>query len=180
MTISTRDNLRRALARRYRQLRDRLSQRLGSEAQAEEVLNETWVRLGNGAELGPVENEEGYVFRAAVNTAYNMRVSDERHTRHVGLEALGDHADEAPDPERVADAKAQVGMVMAALDELPARQRDVFLSCFMRGLENEEIAKKHGVSVRTVQTDLRAAVVHCARRLGRKDILADRTFKVSR
>lgn len=180
MTGQTRTGLRHVLAGQYRLLRQRLSQRLGSDTLAEEALHETWLRLGKGGDIETVANPEGYVFRAATNTATNIRLSEERHMRGEVLDIAADHADEAPDAERIAAAKQQVAVVMQALDELPERQRDIFMSCLMDGEPTELLAERHRISVRTVQSDLRSAVAHCALRLGRKDILADRTFKVSR
>ncbi|MGL3823108.1 RNA polymerase sigma factor [Sphingopyxis sp. R3-92] len=180
MTTSTRQNLRRTLTERYREIRARLSRRLGSDALAEEAIHETWLRLDKGGDLGPVANEEAYLIRAAMNMASNLRIGEERHARTVGIEDIDDQADETPDPLRVSDAKLSVEKVMRALEDLPLRQADIFLACFMHGVSTEQVATKHGISPRTVQTDLRAAVLHCARRLGRKDVFADRGFKVSR
>ncbi|MCG2841374.1 RNA polymerase sigma factor [Sandaracinobacter sp. RS1-74] len=180
MIASTRQNLRRTLAERYRQIRARLSRRLGSDSLADEALHETWLRLGKGGELAPVANEEAYLIRVAMNLASDLRIGEERHAHTVELEEIAGHADEAPDAHRAADAKLKVEKILEALQELPPRQADIFLACFMHGASTEDMAARYGVSPRTVQTDLRAAVFHCARRLGRKEVFADRGFKVSR
>ena len=61
MTGTTRQHLRRILAERYRQIRTRLTKRLGSESLADEALHETWLHLGKGGEIAPVANEEAYL-----------------------------------------------------------------------------------------------------------------------
>lgn len=180
MSEPTRALLRRSLAAGYHRFRRRLAQRLGSDSLAGDVLHETWVRLGQGGELGPIANHEAYVYRAAINTAYTMRLANERDPNAIELDEIHDVADEAPGPDRVLESQDQAQVVNRALDELPARQREVFLACYIHGTPTEAIAERHGISLRTVQTDLRTAVVHCAKRLGRKDVLADRTFRVSR
>lgn len=180
MTASTRDTLRQRLASRYRVLRQRLARKLGSEALAEEALHETWLRLGKGGDLAPVANEDGYILRAAANMAASLRIAEDRHGGAVGIEEAADEPDETPDAHRIADAKREVAQVMAALDELPERQRDAFRGWFLAGTSTEELAARHGVSPRTIQTDLRSALMYCAKRTGRKDLLADRTFKLSR
>lgn len=177
---TVRNSLRRTLADRYRQLRVRLSHRLGSDSLAEQALHETWLRLGKGGELAPVANAEAYLLRTALNTAATLRASENRHARTVDLSEIVDEADETPDAHRTLDARQKVEMILRALEELPVRQSEVFLACFMHGGTAEEIAGRYGVSVRTIQADLRTAVLHCARRLGRKDVFADRGFKVSR
>ncbi|MCG2841831.1 RNA polymerase sigma factor [Sandaracinobacter sp. RS1-74] len=180
MTGSTRSHLRQVLAEQYRLLLQRLSQRLGSDSLAEEALHETWIRLGQGKDIDSVSNERGYVFRAAMNAALNLRRSRERRHRDETLDIAEEQADEAPDAERHAIGKEEIAAILRALDELSARQRDIFLSCLMDGEETELVARRHKISVRTVQSDLRGALAHCAIRLGRGDILADRGFKVSR
>jgi len=65
VTRSTRDLLRQTLAASYGKLRQRLARKLGSDAVAQEVLHETWLRLGQGGEFDPGANREGYVYRAA-------------------------------------------------------------------------------------------------------------------
>jgi RNA polymerase sigma factor (sigma-70 family) len=179
MSTSIREDLRRHLAERYEQLRRRLTRKLGSEALAEEALHETWVRLGRGSELAPVANQDSYLLRAAANMAASLRISEEKHMGGDPDIAL-EQPDDAPDAHRIAAGKAQVAMVMRALEELPDRQRDVFRAWFMADSSTEQLAQKHGVSLRTIQADLRSAVIHCARRTGRKDLLVDRNFKVSR
>lgn len=180
MSTSTRDDLRRRLAERYQQLRRRLTRKLGSEALAEEALHETWIRLGRGGELTPVTNQDSYLLRAAANMAASLRVSEARHRPDGDPEAAVEQADDAPDAHRIAAGKAQVAMVMRALEELPERQRDVFRCWFTGDSSTEQLAHRHGVSLRTIQADLRSAVIYCARRTGRKDLFVDRNFKVSR
>ncbi|MQS82881.1 RNA polymerase sigma factor, partial [Escherichia coli] len=173
-------DLRRILAERYRKLRKRLSFLLGSQGLADEALHETWLRLDKGNDLGPIANEEAYLIRTAMNLASTIRTKEEKRADTVTLDSIEDEPDESPDALRVADGKRKMETLLALLEELPPRQSDVFLGCFIHGETPEAMAEKHGVSLRTIQTDLRAAVFRCARRLGRKDVFADREFKVSR
>lgn len=180
MSETTRHQLRRVLAAGYVRFRRRLAQRLGSDSLAGDVLHETWVRLGQGGALAPVANADAYVYRVALNTAHSMRTSAARDPQPIDPATLHALADDAPGPDRTIEAQDQLRIVRAAIDELPERQRAVFLACFIHGVPSETIAARYGVSLRTVQTDLRTAVVHCARRLGRKDVFAERSFRVSR
>ena len=47
-----------------------------------------------------------------------------------------------------------------ALRELPLRTQEAFLLCRIEGLSHEKIAKLLGVTVRTVERDIAAAVAH--------------------
>ncbi len=181
MTIeSTRSFLQRALVARYADLRKRLARKLGSTALAGEALHETYLRLGHGPELDTIANPLSYLFRAALNTAHNMRQSEVRHNGTVEFDAALDIADEAPRQDRVLEASEQLAIVTAALAELPARQRTAFLESFIGATPTEELAKRYGVAARTIQADVRTAVIHCARRLGRKEILAKDRVRLSK
>lgn len=180
MPDSTRAHLRRSLVERYKQLKSRLTQKLGSASLASDALHETWMRLGQGGDLEPVKNPEAYVYRAALNTASNLRSAGAKRADALDLAEIADVADEAPGPDRVAEGHADIAVVLRALEELPQRQREAFLESFMGSTPPEALAARFDVSVRTIQADIRAAVVHCAKRLGRKDILADGRVRLSR
>ncbi|MEG3086725.1 RNA polymerase sigma factor [Sphingomonas sp. PB4P5] len=172
MPKSTRTHLRRSLVDRYQQLKGRLTHKLGSATLASDALHETWMRLGQGGELEPVKNPEAYVYRAALNTAFNLRGVGANRPLASDHADLADVADEAPGPARIAEGRSELAIVLGALDELPQRQREAFLESFMGSTPPDVLAARFDVSVRTIQADIRAAVIHCAKRLGRKDILA--------
>ncbi len=180
MSESTRIQLRRTLVDGYGQLKRRLTQRLGSSTLASEALNETWMRLGRGGELGSVTNAEAYVYRAALNTAANLIKAESRHAGHAVLADIPEIEDEAPRSDRVAASRDEVEQVVAALAELPQRQRDAFVECFRGETMPEILAERYGVSVRTIQADIRNAILHCAERLDRKDVLVGRRVKLSK
>lgn len=179
MTETTRTLLKRSLASGYQRLRSRLTTHLGSSALASDALQETYLRLEQGGELGPVANAEAYLYRTALNVAFNLRRSEARR-RAVDLDEALELADDKPSPEHVAEVNEQVAAVMAALGELPARQREAFLESFLGNVPPEVIAKRYGVGVRTIQADVRNALIHCAQRLGRKDVLAVGRVRLSR
>ena len=179
MTDPSRMQLRRSLVDRYHELRRRLTQRLGSTSLASEALSETWLALGRGGELGTIADADAYVYRAALNTANALRKREERH-RHVDIDQVGDLTDDAPLPDRIIASRDEIERMIAALDELPERQREAFLQCYRGETMPEELAERYQVSVRTIQSDIRAAILHCADRTGRKNILAGKRVKLSR
>jgi RNA polymerase sigma-70 factor (ECF subfamily) len=54
---------------------------------------------------------------------------------------------------------------MAAMAELPARQKAILMAARLEGLGRREIAQRYGVSVRYVHRELQAAQDYCAERL---------------
>lgn len=169
MSESTRSLLIRSLLSRYEELKDRLARRLGSPELASDALHETWLRLQARPDLAPVENPNAYVYRAALNTAANLRKSDNRRLTPMDVEALLAVADDAPGPAVIAENRAEMAVVLAALEELTPRQRIIFHESFLGDASHHDLAARFGVTVRTIQVDLRRAVEHCARTLAKRN-----------
>lgn len=180
MPDATRLSLRRSLVDGYSDLKRRLARRLGSTELASEALSETWIRLGQGGELGEVANADAYVYRTALNTAGHMLKREARHGKHGDITDVYDLSDETALPDRIIAARDEVERVMEALAELPERQRTAFFKCFRGETRPEVLAEQYGVSVRTIQSDIRTAILHCAERTGRKNILAGQRVRHSR
>jgi RNA polymerase sigma factor (sigma-70 family) len=180
MAQSNRALLRDALVERYAYLRDRLAARLGSPDLAGEALHETWLKLAGGGELGPVADTDAYLYRAAVNAAATLAGAQRRVLGGAEIEELLNVADDAPGPERIAMARSELAHVWRVLDELTPRQRHVFLESFTGGASHQALAEQHGVGLRTIQMDLREAILHCARKTRRKNPFARGASRVSR
>lgn len=179
MTQTTRYLLITLLTESYVSLRRRLSRRLGSEDVASEALHETWLDFSKAKELGPVQNADSYVYRSALNKGNRILKAEQRYLGAIEIGELFDLADEAPDPERVAAAKSEVRHLEHMLDSLTKRQRAVFLECYIDDGSYAELAERFGVTTRTIQSEMREAVIKIALRLD-KDRFAKGSFKVSK
>ncbi|GGF47719.1 ECF sigma factor VreI [Aliidongia dinghuensis] len=150
----------------YEDLKRLLTRRLGSSDLAGEALQETYLRLER-ASIGPVRSPRAYLYRTALNIATNRRLAENRHLSVSEVETLLNVADDAPDPAQVAEARSEIEALKRAVAELPARRREIFLAAWREELPHQQIAEHHGVTVRTVQIELKHALEHCAQRLGR-------------
>lgn len=181
MAKSTRALLRESLVARYNHLRDRLASRLGSRDLAGEALHETWLRLGDGPDLDPVSDPDAYLYRAALNTASNINAAERRRVlRAVEILDIIDMPDTAPDQERIAIGRSEIAELRRIIRELPRRQRAIFMASFNGEATTTELAARYGVTVRTIQIELRDAVLHCAHRMERKNLFARGPFRLSR
>jgi RNA polymerase sigma-70 factor, ECF subfamily len=146
------------LVERYHLPMVRLAQSMvGNRAVAEEAVQDTWMGVVRG-----IEHFEGrstlktWLFRILVNRVRSARASEERRTldRRPAVDpsrfdASGQwaepvqHWDEGVD-ERV-DASIVVPALRGALDQLPARQREVVLLRDVEGLTSEEACEVLGV-----------------------------------
>jgi RNA polymerase sigma factor (sigma-70 family) len=83
------------------------------------------------------------------------------------VEALYEMADELADPARTAEARAEIDALERALAELPRRRRAIVVAARVDEMPHREIARRFGVSERTIEKELRAGLEHCCERLGR-------------
>jgi RNA polymerase sigma factor (sigma-70 family) len=151
----------------YREMDRRLTRRLGSADLASEVLHETYLRLQGITEIEPVRSPKAYVFRIALNIAHDRRRAESRRLTVDEVDCLLDIPDDQPDAARVIEDRSEVNLLRRAIAELPERRRRVLILSRIEGLPNREIATRLGVTVRTVETDLKQAIEHCAERLKR-------------
>ncbi|BAS00462.1 extracytoplasmic function sigma factor VreI [Blastochloris viridis] len=79
-----------------------------------------------------------------------------------------DLIDEAPDPGAVVENRSELELLKRALEELTPRQQDILLASRLEGKSLADLARRHGISQRWVERELRFVVMHCAQRLDRK------------
>lgn len=75
--------------------------------------------------------------------------------------------DETARPDHAAQARIEGQHLARAIAEMPPRRAEVFRLSRLEGLSHQAIATRLGVSVRTVEAEIRMALDHCAERLGR-------------
>jgi RNA polymerase sigma-70 factor (ECF subfamily) len=170
MTDTIREFLRRHYLLGYEELKTRLTQRLGSAELASDALQDTWLRLDKAAPAEPIDRPYSYILRIAYNLGLRSR---ERIRGTVTLDdarAALSLVDEAPDPARVWEARAEFEMLKQVMKELTPRRRDILLASRLEGVPLHEIAVRHGVSQRMAERELKSALTYCAERLGKKII----------
>lgn len=80
-------------------------------------------------------------------------------------DSLIHHIDEAPGPEQVAAGHSETKRLVAILDELPRRRREIFISAWVEERSHQEIGREFGLSLRSVWHELMLARRHCLIRL---------------
>lgn len=159
--------LRSLLLTEYSELDRRLARRLGSPEFASEVLHETYLRLETIKEIAEVRSPKAYLFRIALNIANDRRRAESRRLTAEEVDDLLEIPDDQPNAARVIEDRSEMQVLQRAIAELPERRRRVLVLSRIEELTNREIAAQLGVTVRTVETDLKQAVEHCAERLKR-------------
>ena len=159
--------LRAVLAADYSGLFKRLTQRLGSSELACEALQETFLRVERVTETSPVRSPKDFLFRIALNVATDQRRVGKRYLSAEAVHEFLDIPDESPDAASILEGRQDIEALQRALAELPTRTRAVFMAAVVKKMPDHAIATQLGVSVRTVEIDLKQALIHCATRLDR-------------
>ena len=125
---------------------------------AEDLLQSAFVRLAEYTDRDAVENPAAFVVRTAANLAV-----DEQRRRRVRREArmdvdnVLDISDGQPLHPEVLAARERLGRVMAALESLGPKTREIFLLHRLDGMKYREIAARQGITVSAVEKHIAKA-----------------------
>jgi RNA polymerase sigma-70 factor (ECF subfamily) len=154
----------------YDALRKRLKYRLGSEDLANDVLHETYLRIEQRDDELKVRNPQAYLYRTALNVAYDQHVNTPRLLNVDEIDELLLLEDETQDPARIVHARNEVNELQKVLHQLPWRQQEILIASRLEGVSHREIAQRFHISTRMVEKELKAALTVCGRRMARKVI----------
>lgn len=144
-------------------LRRCLLRKLGRQEDAADVLQDVFVRLINLPDLKVLEeNPAGYLVRIATNLVldrYRREVS-RKAGAHDSLESYELAADELT-PEDVVQSKQVVEQITLAVSAAGTRVAAVVIKSCDEGMTHEEIATELGVTIRTIERDMRKARDKC-------------------
>ena len=165
------------IAEEQSRLRSFIRRRVPNEADAEDLLQEVFFELVQASRLvKPIDYVTGWLFRVARN-----RITDffrKKRPETFADAAVEDEAGElleiedllpSPDagPEAIYIRGVLLDELKSALAELPADQREVFVAHEMEGRSFKELSAETGVSVNTLLSRKRYAVLHLRERLQR-------------
>jgi RNA polymerase sigma factor (sigma-70 family) len=160
------------LARRYyAPLSSYFRKRTRNSTEAQDLVQQVFLRLAQYRELGDLRNRDAYIFQTAANTL------KDHYRRHAVRERMsGEHPAffAAPDSDfstdRVLQGREALERILAALRLLPERTRDVLMLRCFEGLKHSEIARLHGISTRAVEKHMAKALAHLSDALDGEDL----------
>jgi RNA polymerase sigma-70 factor (ECF subfamily) len=140
-----------------------------SKETADDLYQDLMIRLIRSGKIKQANNPKSYLFRAASNLVkdYYRKKSNEQDT----LSQIKDRTEFDHDPitaERILIAQQKFKIVEDALDELPDRCRQIFWMVRLEGKKQQDVAETLNISLRTVENNLRKALLHCQHRLEEK------------
>ncbi len=165
-----------AVAREGARLRSFIRRRVPDPGDVEDILQEVFHELVEASRLlQPIEQVGAWLFRVARN-----RITDRFRRRAVAaprvVERLPEEDDEAlsleellPSPDAGPAARYARRLLLeeldAALEELPATQREVFIAHELEGRSFRQLAAETGVGINTLLARKHQAVLHLRARL---------------
>ena len=118
----------------------------GSDTEAEEVVQETWLRAWNVR--GRVELTDAYILRIARNVCVNMWRG---HRTQVELVDEDSTAITEVTPQEEVEERENSEWLASRLQRLPQAEREVWQMFYDEGLTVDEIAEARGITVGTVR-----------------------------
>jgi RNA polymerase sigma factor (sigma-70 family) len=163
--VLSNDRLSDIFRREQGRLRSFVRRRVADEGDAEDILQDVFYELVEANWLTrPVEQVSAWLFRVARNRIIDFF----RKKRPVRLEDEGIE-DLLPSPDAGPEAAYVRSLLWEeleqALAELPEEQRAVFIAHEIDGRSFKELAQETGVSVNTLLSRKRYAVLHLRERL---------------
>ena len=164
-----------AIKREQSRLRNFIRRRVPDPRDAEDILQDVFCELVEANRLlMPIEHVTGWLFRVARN-----RIADlfrKKKPESFSEAAIAGEDDELlhfedllpsadAGPEALYARHALLDELELAIDELPREQREVFVAHELDGRSFKEMAAETGVSVNTLLSRKRYAVLHLRERL---------------
>ena len=158
-------------------LRNFIRRRVADPADADDILQDVFYKLVEANRLlMPIEHLTGWLFEVARNRITDLlRKKKPENFSDTGVGHSDDDGERlafedllpSPDvgPEALYARSVLLDELEAALGELPEEQRAVFVAHELEGRSFKEIAAQTGVSVNTLLSRKRYAVLHLRERL---------------
>lgn len=142
--------------------------RTASRSDAEDLVQDVFVRLSRMQGLAEIRNAEAFLFETAANLLKDW--ARRRRTHGFTVEPIENYCelwDREPSAERVLQARAELSAVVEALDGLSEKTRRIFILRRLERVKCQEIAALYGISVKGVERHIAKALLHLSRTIAR-------------
>ncbi|POA34401.1 MULTISPECIES: RNA polymerase sigma factor [unclassified Pseudomonas] len=152
------------LAQRVSLLRT-LERMVNNHSTAEDLLQETYLRVARALSERAIDHLEPFVFQTARNLALDhlraRRIQSRTMLEDVPLDVVQSIAAPLSSAEDAAHAEQLLERLNISLSQLSPRQQQIFILSRLHGHSYLEIAEQLSVSLSTVQKDLKLIMAIC-------------------
>ncbi|HWA89437.1 MAG TPA: RNA polymerase sigma factor [Rhizomicrobium sp.] len=138
------------------------------DADAEDLVQEVFLRLARAKEADVIENLDGYVCRIAANLARDHVRRRAVRKGDIVIDAEGFAGEGDFTPERILLGRDAVRQVERLLDELPPKTKTIFLLYHAEVMPQLQIARAMQMPLSTIEKHMCRASAHLHRKLERK------------
>lgn len=133
----------------------------GAGDAVDDLMQELALRISQNA-TGPIASPMSYIYRSATNLMIDYRRSQTQARQRDGswaesFDRTSISADTSPPADRIVDGRQKLARLEKALHSLNPRARNILIKHRVDGMAQREIARELGLSLSTVEADLRAA-----------------------
>lgn len=139
-------------------VRSALMRRGRTRHDADDLVQEAWVRLACYERKNAVAKPEAFLMRAALN----LSIDAHRASKKRGEQMLLDEVvlvDTSPSAEAILLARERIARLSECLADLDARTCKIFLAHRIDGMSYGEIARDHRLSVSSVEKHIAKAML---------------------
>jgi RNA polymerase sigma factor (sigma-70 family) len=149
------------------------AKRIRNRSDAEDLTQETLLRILGSPTISELQHASAYVFTIASNLLKEYRLKLHRFNPEVCVPIESALASELESelvedltPERLLLNRDSLDEALRILEELGERTRDIFVLFRLENMKQKDIAKAFGISQSTVEKHVMRAVLHLATRQG--------------
>ena len=135
-----------------------LRRRGRSDQDADDLVQEAWVRLACYSREQHVAQPEAFLMRAALNLSIDVHRARATRGEEVLLEDVV-LIDTSPSAEEVLLARERFDRLGVCLGRLNERTRVIFLAHRIDGMSYQQVARAHGLSVSSVEKHIAKAML---------------------
>ena len=131
--------------------------RLGAREDAEDALQDMWMRI-DSLDGAAVDQPASFLYRVAANLATDRRIAaSRRQVRDDAWSGVQPSGHEFPDAERQLIARDQLAQVQRAMADMPERMRTALVMFRFEEVPQRAIAERLDITVSGVEKLLRRA-----------------------
>jgi RNA polymerase sigma factor (sigma-70 family) len=173
LMVEKRKNIVQTVNQYGRQLLGFIRGKVATDEDAEDIIQDVWYQFSNVAETDTIESISGWLYRVAKNKITDtFRKKKPEHIEDYIFESEDGEVNfkeillaETTTPEDEFFKKMFWEELMNALEELPEKQRSVFIQNELEDKTLQQIADETGESIKTITSRKGYAVKHLRNRL---------------
>ena len=126
--------------------------------EADDLVQEAWVRLACYEKEQDVVQPEAFLMRAALNLSIDAHRARASRGEEVVIDEV-ELVDAAPTAEAIMLGRERIARLSVGLGRLNEKTRDIFLAHRIDGLSYQEIARQHRLSISSVEKHIAKATL---------------------